>query len=403
MKIAFVTSCTHTRTEEDKAKVADLPVGLTIREGLEGWKALLDKHEPSTTSRQLYRGIGFQTVIKIQEAFRPDTIKIVTGGQGLIDIDEPIVPYDFSADPKERHNIQQHVTKEPFIPSVWWEGINTLRGKGPHPTADTILSHDLVIISLGKVFLRYCATDILQMASQRPDALRILLAASSVGSVPAQLRPFIIAFDRGVIEHIPGNRNDGQHRAAYLFFQLLKEDPEFGSLPIQDQRVHFMDEISTTQTVDIEALLSDRPNLLELPPEQAYRLLRREQGNLGGRMKFRSIFRKLQGTSEIPDQDTRAAVDILKGMDFLKAVPTEQDDEDKSIEAIRMFIAAFRKVAPGAQFQAQHITDWGQTYYKIRAEPVPSYIASPQKLVFLLKANAEVLGIKDLGKAFGLA
>lgn len=403
MKTAFITSCTHTRTLEDKARVQDLPMNLGINEALQGWMGILNKFTPSTSARELYRGMGFQTVIKIQELYKPDTIKIVTGGQGLIDIDEPIVPYDFSADIKEPHNIQQHVTREPFIQSVWWEGINRERKKGSHPVADVIGQYDLTIVSLGKVFLRYCATDILAIASVKPDKLRILLSGSSVGSVPAQLRPFIIAYDRGVIDHIPGNRNDGQHRAAQLYFQLLKEDPEFGSLSIQDQRVHFMDDTQASSRVDVEALLEERPSLLSQDPEQAYRSLRREHGNLGGRMKFKSIFRKMQGW-QAPDQDqVNVAASILGSMGFTKATPAKQDDEEESIDGLRLFITALRQVVPDANFTATQVSAWATSYYEQKGESIPSYLGSPQRLVFLLKANTDVLAIKESGKGFVLA
>src|SRR5690348_11554200 len=237
VQCGLITACSSTRTVAPLVRVQDMPLNLNMQEALDWWtdaaKTSLGDSATITPGEQ-YRGTGFNTLVRIQSLYPLET-RIVTGGAGLIKLDEPIVPYDFTANKNEEHNIWQHVTKEPFVQTVWWKKINALRDKGENPVADFVRSiPGLTVISTSKVFLRYIAGDILSLSTEERKKVRILLPASSLGSVPAQLRPMIIPFSRHAVAHLPGNRNDTSHRAAEMFFEEAASNPEWLSLPIEE-------------------------------------------------------------------------------------------------------------------------------------------------------------------------
>jgi len=376
----------------------------------------LDEQPKNITPRELYRGLGFMTLAKIQDQFNPDAIKIVTGGLGLTDMDEQICPYDFTASPKEPENIHQVVTAEPYVQTVWWRMINDARDKGVAPVCDLISSNTsgFVIISCSKIFLRYISDDILSTPFEYRSRIRILLAASSQGSVPAQLRPMMIPFDRQFVGDIPGNRNDNNHRAAFRFLELLEENPEFAASDIAKQRQFFMNIQGSpqhnvnygSQKIDLEAFLKERPHYLTMDPDMAYKMSRRELGTIGGKMHFRGIFRKLTLGSSLSiaagDYDIDRATSAMSGMSFLSNNgnsnnnPTHLNEEDAVLEKLQVFVHALKQVAPKAVFSSADVCKWAQTY---QGAEVLDAFKSPNKLAYIIKANIAILGLQDAGSS----
>lgn len=412
---AIITSCSSTRTVQPKAKVADLPAGLTMQQALEKWLALLNAHTADLTPGELYRGMGFYTLAKIREQFKPLDTFIVTGGQGLITLDEPIVPYDFTASPKEMHNIHQKVTAEPFVQTVWWRMINQARNKGVSPISSYVSSAkaDLVIIACSKIFLRYIADDILSTPFRDREKIRILLSASSIGGVPVQLRPMMVPFDRDFIQGLPGNRNDNNHRAALRFLELL-QDPQNQRLTVSGHQAVlgsmsrgepptggssanaqvFYD--GPKNNGNLEEWLRARPDILALDPEVAYKRARRELGTLGGRLYFKGIHRKLTATAvNASEEEVVAATSALQGMSFLTSTGGASGEDDEVLRAVAAFVTAVKAVAPKAVFTPQDIVTWAPQYYKTIAKEAPAFILSPNKLSYVLKNNASVLGLKE--------
>lgn len=399
----LITNCSHTRTVEPKVKVGEMPTNQTMQSAADWWVNELNSHTADITPRELYRGIGFSTVAKIEEQFKPDTIKIVTGGQGFIDIDEQIVSYDFTAAKNEPHNIWNAVTAEPFVQSVWWRKINQMRFGKPLPIAAYVNDCDdeLVLVSCGKVFVRYIAEDLLSISKEGLSKLRILLAASSVGSVPAQLRPYIIPFDRDVIAHLPGNRNDGNHRAALLFLTYWHEDPEFRNASIEAQRTRFISGTSSTSTrtqLDLDALFKSRPELLAMDVDRAYSVVRREFGTFGGKMYFRSAWRLANNHSiEVDESAVPGAAASMAGLTFMQpsnaSAHSQGHEEDEILVHLRLFGQALKTVAPYAVFNAANISQWAESHY---GESVLPALKQPNKLAYIIKNNADLLGFIEV-------
>lgn len=413
MKIILVTSCSVSRSIAPKVWVGDMPPEQNMSSALLWWTEKLSSFEPELTPREQYRGLGFSTLVKIQEAHpEVEAIKIVTGGLGLTDMDEPIVPYDFTAGKNEEENIWQKVTKEPYVQTVWWKMINAARGKDAYPVATLLRENPdaFILVSCGKVFLRYIAEDILTISLKDRSRIRILLSASSVGSVPMQLRPMIVPFERASIGHLPGNRNDSNHRAALYFLSSAKTQPDpmkwLGEDPIEQAKAFNHSQATVRVTpAKIAEILRDHPDYLQMDMESAYKLIRREHGAIGGRMGFRSIFRQLGGAGApevvMTDEELNQAVAAMAGMGFLSQQgAASSSDEDEGIKAVQHFVSALKTMAPRAVFTAADVANWAQTYYN---QKPPVYVSSPNKAIHILKNNCDLLGLQEVGIGSGKA
>lgn len=390
MTYGLITSCSSSRTVAPLVRVQDMPLFAKTAQALDWWLEELEKQQPSISPREQYRGLGFNTLVKIQETVPDIDVRIVTGGQGLIDLDSLIVPYDFSGSKKEEHNIHQHL-QEPFVSTVWWKGISQRKFGTSTPVADFVRANTFTVISCSKVFLRYIAEDVLSLSAADRGKLCILLSASSLGSVPSQLRSMIIPFSRESLSDLPGNRNDLNHRAALKWFQEVLEGRE----PIF--------EIPETKTANgglaAEQLLNifkDHPGYLTLDVETAYVAVKRSHGSPGGRTFFRGIYRAAKGQTMpdiVPDNKAKEALSFLS-----LSKTASHNVEDEALELVGIFLAALRQAHADVVFTSSDICTWAKAY---KEEP-PEMLTSPNRLFYLLKANTDYLQITSVDKGFVL-
>jgi hypothetical protein len=420
MNIHIITNCSSTRLIAPVARVQDLPTGLTNAEAIDKWVDILNSHKKSTTPREQYRGQGFITLLKTLNDFKPESVQIVTGGLGLTDIDDDIVPYDFSGSPKEEHNITQKVTREPFALNVWWSMINSKRFGEANPVArylEEVASdpEGVCLISCSKIFLKYIAQDFLSASEAAKNRTKILLTASSIGSVPMQLRPYIVSFERSAVAHIPGNRNDINHRAMWMFLDHVRAFEDF-TLPSWklSATVFGAEQIegngggSIGIKIDIPATLKDRPELLKLDPESAYKTLYREVGPFGGRQNFKGNFIKAQmdagliKSEEISEADDDA-LDALGGLGLKAASPQiSNNDTADGLKLMQTFVSALQKANPTAEFTPADVCSWAKVYSEKKGLTLPDVFGMPIKLAYFLKSYHEVLNLNKNDKSFSL-
>lgn len=402
MKYALIMSCSSTRTVKPKVCVEDLHADLDMNTACEAWVNTLKCHKPDITPSELYRGRGFISLAKIRSEFVIDDTLIVTGGQGLINIDEKIVPYDFTANPKETHNITQKVTKEPFVGTVWWRKINELRKNTPTPVADYAKNNPdtFILIACSKLFLRYIADDVLSIPTEQLKNISILLSASSITSVPIQLRPYIVPFTKEAIADLTGNRNDGHHRAAYKFLSKAEQDESFLTTT-NNERIEYFKSLSTDTTeqiaqVDLRQVFKDRPELLEMSSDAAYAIIRKEFGTIGGKMFFAGLFRELSGIQiKTTADEVGLAKDVLESMDFM-ATSCQASEEIEVLTDVKTFIEAIQSLSTSSNigFTSSNIYAWAKKYYEVQNNTIPNILTSTQKITKLLKSNLDILNIE---------
>lgn len=404
----IITSCTSTRTEEPLAKVGDLQSGHTMESALQEWLATLSVHSHKTTPRKLYRGQGFLTLSNVMRNHKITNSYIVTGGQGLIHVDEEIVPYDFTADKHVHPNIWEKVTAEPFMQAGWWSLICQARKDDPNPVATLIAKAkepSEIVISCPKIFLRYIAADILSAPQDKMHCVRILLSASSLGSIPQQLRPYIVSYDRSALNHIPGNRNDASHRALQLFLEGFQKDPSLKEQPPYMQKAAIFgqaEQREKLQSIDIEEILNERLDLLELDPDSAYRQLYKERGPIGGRLRFKGAFMAKKGETLEGAEADKDAFDALSHLGLTAKGNLSSLQDDRAVQLGLVFAAALREKMPEAHFRAGDFSSWVEHYCRTKKEEVPEVVSSPLKASYFLKTHHPLLGMTPQGKGYVL-
>lgn len=408
MRIHLITSCSSTRLHIPVARVQDLPTGLTNAEAIDQWVSKLNSFPASTTPKEQYRGQGFLTLLKILNTFKLESTHIITGGLGFTDINEAIVPYDFSASPKEEHNILQKVTAEPFSLNVWWSLINQARHGDQHPVAtfvNSLADDEVVLISCSKLFLKYIAQDFLSADPDKKNQCRILLTGSSVGSVPMQLRPYIVAFERIQVNHIPGNRNDINHRAMEVFLSKVTTMEEFQQPSYALARDVFgvigvTGSNNSKQSSEVIEYLNNNPDVLHLPESDAYRSVYRVFGPFGGRNNFSNMFKNLRiekGLDTVSrGQHDDDALEVLKSMMNTVAVKVEKSPAFTYIER---FIDALESLDIST-FDAATAVNWATKYCYKKEEPLPEEFSNAIKAYYFLSGNAATLGLLVKDKLF---
>lgn len=409
IKIHLITSCSSTRLHTPTARVQDLPSGLTNAQAVAAWNDILQTNKAITTPREQYRGQGFMTLLKILNSFTLQSTHIITGGLGFTDIDEPIVPYDFSASIKEEHNIQQKVTAEPFALNVWWSLINKVRHKTSTPLADfmnNLPDDEFVLIGCSKLFLKYIAQDFLSASDAAKLRTRILLTSSSVGSVPVQLRPYIVSFDRSSVNHIPGNRNDVNHRAIEVFLSNV-QNPEDFSAPVYEQTSsvfgsgNSLDPATNGRSAEVVTYIKNNSFLLRLSQEEAYRQVYKVFGPIGGRQKFGNVHQQLRinlGLDTVENHDADSdALDVMQ--EILKGMPSKIDESDENLKTVAIFVDALKQFGV-VGFDSSMFDSWMTKYFERKGLKIPDVFSNAVSIFHFILNNQSKLGLVQEDKKF---
>ncbi len=399
----LVTCCTSTRTEAPKVRCSDMGTGLTMSGALDRWLEMLADHDASVTPPQLYRGIGFHTVTKIADLIGSDSVRVLTGGQGLLKLDTKFVPYDFTSNKNHPGNILDVVTEEPFVIPLWWNMINkALRGTTT-PVADLLDAKGtkLVVVALNKFFMKYLSDDML--ASDNIDKLRIVVVGKSRSHVPTQLRQQVLQVEKAAVAGTVGNRNDVSHRAALLFIRKVA----IGEIDIGasvEEHQSLLGDLSPSAVKNLVQLtpvdvLAKAPNLLEYPSiELAYQEARRRYGSIGGIIAFRSAWYHLKGDDTTPvERDISAAKSALEAIQSVLATRAAKHsglDSDVIWELSRVFITTMRETLPDAKFNATDFQAWMYAYCEATDKKAPRGIDSLHKVGQFLTGSHIGLGLE---------
>jgi hypothetical protein len=183
------------------------------------------------TPGELYKGFAYEAITEMAQIVGHSNIYIVTGGQGLISLEQPIVPYDFTSDKKAPENIHQRIKGEKFVPTVWWRMINERQRSSGTPIADMIRDNpELVLIgALPKGFIKYIVDDIGSLpASQQSGRVFIPIPRSMSTSFPQTIRPSLVPYEQDVSQALSYSRYNKQHVITLHLLRTMLSNQEKG-------------------------------------------------------------------------------------------------------------------------------------------------------------------------------
>ncbi len=406
--VFLITCCTSTRTVPPIVRCSDLSPANTMSGALREWLKLLNEHEPSITPSELYRGVGFHVVMRIQELLGIDNIRVLTGGQGLLRLDTKIVPYDFTANKNHPGNILEIVTAEPFVIPLWWQMINQEMRDSQAPVADILDSSDskLVVIALNKFFMRYLHDDLLSATPEGLAKLRIIVTGKSRSGIPVQLRPYVIQCPREVSAHTVGNRNDINHRAALHFIKMIQTVlVDVTALPEYHQAAIGEPTQAQTNRITPNLVLTQAPQLLTEydDPDSAFAEAKRLYGAVGGIVAFRADWYRRTGKLEELTKGTKPSKAAISALGTIKstieergAKVTTHHDTGQAYKYMAEFVATVRAEVPTAKFNASDIFEWVQRYCEEAKVTIPSTLSGVHKIAQFLSGSSEVLGLRKI-------
>lgn len=399
----LVTCCTSTRTVPPKVRCSDIGTGLTMPQALEKWLEMLKSHKADVTPAQLYRGVGFHTVMKIADLIGTKNVRVITGGQGLLKLDTKIVPYDFTSNKNHPGNMLEVVSEEPFVVPLWWNMINgALRGSTT-PVADLLDRDDtkIVIIALNKFFMKYLHDDML--AAVNIDKLRIVVVGKSRSFIPTQLRQQVLQIQKSDVSGTVGNRNDISHRAALLFIRKVASGEVDINASIEEHQ-SVLGDLSPGASMHLTQLsskivLERAPDLLEYDGiDVAYQEARRRYGAIGGIIAFRAAWYSRKDGGHVHVQSNtkaaKAALEAIRSTLSARSVKLVGFDSDEMWKLIHVFLEIIQKEMPDAKFNATDFQSWVGTYCSSSDISPPDGIDNLHKIGQFLAGSHESLGLK---------
>lgn len=394
-QIALLTSCTMSRNFEPILKIEDAPICVSMNELCLWWaKQTKAKSVPANlkTPGELYAGIAFDTITEIAQDIGHGNIFVVTGGVGLVGLNDKILPYDFTSDKGASANAPQRVSGEKFIPHIWWGKVNEALHSNSTPVASVVEKHDVIVGALPKAFIKYIIRD---LESVSPAVLRekvfLLLPRSMMGSVPKTIHNAFVPYGPSYVQDLTANRYDKAQRVARKFITEGAEN-----------YIEYADTVSTrgsadamqeTEIVDYDKMFEEHPRLLDggdigiaIHRAKALGL------KIGGRHRFAGAWRGAKGqlkvnvTATIMTKAKKGLKTILSG-----GAMGAYTDNEQLLERLGIFVQAVREEAPELIFTSKEVTAWGKETYADDKD-----LCSAAKVSYVLSYHAKYLGLEML-------
>lgn len=422
LPVVLITNCTASQSVPPNPDLmgSSLPSGLTHEEAAALWCGRVTGFEPTIPPAQLYRGVAFYSISRARTLVDPKGIHIISIGQGLVGLTQPIVPYDLSIDPKHRNSLTRVVTSEKFKPPFWWQLVNAgLRGVSS-PIAEVAASTGakLVIVACTNRFQALVAEDLLELAQIDEAVYKLRVVCGSTTSLPNQLRPFAIVYDKRMNRKSIGNRNDFNQRAALNFLRLLQKTPKLldGPLEVHKQLVAAeLDKIAPivgvgndgAQAVEaVRALLEGSDDLRGMSPDAAHVAVQHQYSITITTSQFRRVWRQVLGltagerapaTKSASTSAARKALEAIAGQLNRTTGSSSWEDEEEALRALREFVVLVREAQPGATFGSAEVYAWAHQYYLELGKVLPVPLMSVGKVAWLLKGYKDDLGLDLVG------
>lgn len=423
LPVVLITSCTASQSTAPHPDLvgSSLPSDLTNEEAAAMWCGRIKTHEPTIPPARLYRGVSFYSISRSRTLVEPSNIHIISIGQGLVGLEQPIVPYDISVDPNHRNSLARVVTAEVFKPQFWWQLINeNLRGT-PFPITKLAceasrLGAKLIVVACTNRFQSLITEDLMELVQtdEAVDMLRIVCGSTS--GLPNHLKPFAIVYDKRMNRQSIGNRNDFNQRAALNFLRMLHDVPSLLGASLEEHRTvvqESLDKIAppttggTSTSAGLEAVkgvLEGNDLVLAMSPDAAYAEIQQKHKISVSVGQFRKVWRQVKGltaggdpsTVLHPDHDAaKRALAAISGS-LNRATGSSWADEEESLAALKTFVELVREM-PDATFGSAEVYAWAQQYYAELDKSPPAHLKSVGKLAHLLRTYRDDLGLEAIG------
>jgi len=387
MRIAVIVNCTSTQSVRPPAFLhgASLPAGLNMVQAVEEWVTRLSRAAPEigVTPAELYRGLAFHTVSKIAELVGRENVFVASIGQGLVNLQQKITPYDLSIDPTHPHSLTHSVNQEPFVSTLWWSLINkhTGRSENGKPICDLVCGgkYDAVVIACTMRFLGMQAEDILN-SILTASSCRILIAASSTIGFPGKLRSVAVWYDKRLGASTIGNRNDLNVRAGLNLVKTLldlnRSDLEsvqesvtggFKNVPVPQRGSH--------SPMGLLPTISSNPsNALALIPKFSV-------NNFGA-------------------EHMEAAKAAMGGLTFASGLGPKRftlEEEYQAAGLIVLFVSVLKEINPHGVFTSSEVVLWAHKYCGAVNQSVPEALLTSKTAGRIIRRYGASLGISTHG------
>ncbi len=424
LPIAVVAMCASTKSISTKSilRGSRLKGGVSMQELLDEWTTLVASKEPSMSPAEIYRGIGFHTLVKLQSYVSESNIHIASTAMGLVPLTQKIVPYDFTSNPNYFGNVHEKVTKEPFVYTTWWSMINERLYKQPTPIARLLKDPKLklVVIAVPPNTFKWLVDDLLTVDPQLLESkLRVMVTGVGSSAALGKFSTQLLRVDKRLNKTMVGNRNDAGPRAAWFFIKLLTEhlsSIDDDTLTHQDMLDKAMDLIgpkpqisqhNLSGDVDLKKILDHNPHLLEMPAGQAYKEVKRSHRGIGSITRFRSIYTLMksstpeENTSEPPALEDGALKLALSAMEHIDPLLIKEgsktitdEEEEEALFILRTFVQTLREHRPEGKFNARTVCLWAEEFCTASEIRIPTQLITSNRLSYVLKCYQEHLGIK---------
>ncbi len=419
LPVVLITNCTATQSASPEPNLvgSSLPTDLTNEEAAFRWCERIKEYEPTIPPARLYRGVSFYSISRSRTLVSPSDIHIISIGQGLVGLEQPIVPYDVSVDPNHRNSLTRVVTAEVFKPQFWWQLINeNLRGT-PCPITKLAVetSAKLVIVACTNRFQALITEDLMELVQTDEGVGKLRIVCGSTSGLPNHLKPFAIVYDKRMNRQSIGNRNDFNQRAALSFLRMLHDVPSLLGGTLEEHRAAVqksLDKIAPPTTGDVSTtagleavrgILEGSDLILAMSPDAAYAEVQQKHKISVSVGQFRKVWRQVKGltaggsgSGNVGNLDAaKAALAAISGS-LNRATGSTWVDEEESLKAMKTFVELVREM-PDATFGSAEVYAWAQQYYAELDKSPPAHLKSVGKLAHLLRSYKDDLGLEAVG------
>ena len=221
MSAVVISNCTgRKRAQADSLPIRPPIDAPTLLDLAMAWLTSLDGSSPLYAIRDLYVGRSVVESTSVAKGIGAN-LMFVSAGLGLVSADELKPTYNLTVS-KGDGSISPTLTRLGATSADWWDAINSSQGS-PNPLRAVLdsSSTELVLLALPSGYLEMVFNDINGAGRQALGKLRIFTSAPGASSLPPQVQPYVMPYDKRLEAVLPGTKGDFPQRAMRHFVEVL--------------------------------------------------------------------------------------------------------------------------------------------------------------------------------------